>query len=102
MNDDLKTPNKGDLTDANVEEDPFYESIMVVPQLTSSILNGKLSGTSPTLSQIKSGMQQILEESPSIKKVIMSPAVMSESGYSCTSSVVDWKDQVRIERQIRK
>ena len=61
-----------------------------------------MSGTSPTLSQIKNGVKQILEESPSLKQPIMSPGMMSDSGYSCTSSVVDWKYQVRIERQIRK
>lgn len=66
MNDDLKTPKKGELTSANVEDDR-YDSILVVPQLTSSILKTKMSGTSPTISQIKSGMQRILEESPSIK-----------------------------------
>jgi hypothetical protein len=51
-----------------------------------------MSGTSPTLSQIKNGVKQILEESPSLKQAIMSPGMMSDSGYSCTSSVVDWKD----------
>jgi hypothetical protein len=61
-----------------------------------------MSGTSPTLSQIKNGVKLILEESPSIEQAIMSPGMMNESGYSCTSSVVDWKDQMRIERQIRK
>jgi hypothetical protein len=38
MNSDLKTPQKGDFGYANGDDDNYYQSILVVPQLTSSIV----------------------------------------------------------------